>query len=97
MDAAVERRELCCSITGKPWVHGRHEALVLFEAELSIRFHGEADPMVPVAASRVMIDALKKAGGTPRYDEYPGIQHNSWDKAYANPELYEWFLKHTLK
>ena len=31
------------------------------------------------------------------YTEYPGVGHNSWDKAYATKELYEWLLKHELK
>lgn len=44
-----------------------------------------------------MIKALKAAGGSPRYDEYPGVGHNSWDRAYANAELYTWFLKHSTK
>jgi hypothetical protein len=25
--------------------------------------------------------------------EYPGVDHNSWDRAYAEPELPAWFLK----
>ena len=60
-------------------------------------FHGDADPTVKVERSREMIKALKDAGGSPRYDEYPGVNHNSWDKAYATAELYTWFLKHATK
>jgi len=60
-------------------------------------FHGDADTAVPVQKSRDMIAALKKAGGKPKYDEYPGVGHNSWDRAYANKELYSWFLSHKLK
>jgi predicted peptidase len=60
-------------------------------------FHGDADTAVPVDGSRKMIEALKAAGGKPRYDEYPGVGHNSWDKAYANKELYEWLLKQERK
>jgi predicted peptidase len=57
-------------------------------------FHGSADPAVPVAQSRGMMKALWEAGAHPNYTEYPGVGHNSWDKAYATPDLYEWFLKH---
>lgn len=57
-------------------------------------FHGDKDASVPVAASRQMIDALKKAGATPKYDEYPGVGHNSWDKAYGTDGLYPWLLQH---
>lgn len=60
-------------------------------------FHGDADPTVSVEASRAMIKALKEAGGNPKYSEYPGVNHNSWDRAYADPELYAWFLKHSTK
>lgn len=60
-------------------------------------FHGDADKAVPVERSRAMMEALKKAGGKPKYDEYPGVGHNSWDKAYGNPELYSWILEQRLK
>ena len=43
--------------------------------------------------SRDMIEAIKKAGGKPKYTEYPGVGHNSWDKAYGTDELYKWLLK----
>jgi predicted peptidase len=60
-------------------------------------FHGDADKAVPVTRSREMIEALKAAGGQPKYDEYPGVSHNSWDRAYGTKELYEWLLKQQLK
>src|SRR6266550_3417101 len=60
-------------------------------------FHGDADTAVPVKRSRDMIAALKVAGGQPKYDEFPGVGHNSWDKAYGNQELYDWLLQHHLK
>ena len=60
-------------------------------------FHGDADTAVKVDLSRNMIEALKKAGGHPKYTEYPGVGHNSWDKAYATDELYEWMLKQEKK
>src|SRR5262245_17807779 len=60
-------------------------------------FHGDADNAVPVAGSRDMIAAIKKAGGEPKYTEYPGVGHNSWDKAYDTDELYEWMLKQSKK
>jgi predicted peptidase len=60
-------------------------------------FHGDKDPAVPVQRSRDMVEALKKAGGEPKYTEYPGVGHNSWDKAYDTDELYEWLLKQHKK
>jgi predicted peptidase len=59
-------------------------------------FHGDADRAVPVAKSRDMIAALKKAGAEPKYTEYPGVGHNSWDRAYGTVELFDWLLKHKL-
>jgi predicted peptidase len=60
-------------------------------------FHGGADPVVKVEWSRNLMKALWDAGGHPNYTEYPGVGHNSWDKAYATRDLYEWFLKHRLR
>ena len=59
-------------------------------------FHGDKDEAVPVQASQRMITALKAAGGQPIYDEYKDVEHNSWDRAYGTPELYEWLLKQRL-
>lgn len=55
-------------------------------------FHGAADPVVPVGLSRKMIDALRVAGGEPRYTEYEKVGHDSWVKAYADPKLWDWML-----
>jgi predicted peptidase len=44
-----------------------------------------------------MIDALKEAGGKPKSTEYPGVGHNSWDKAYATKELWDWLLEQKRK
>ena len=59
-------------------------------------FHGGADPTVPVTESRQMVAALKAVGGNVRYTEYPGVMHDSWDKAYAEPELIPWLLAQKL-
>lgn len=56
-------------------------------------FHAADDPIVPVAGSREMISALEKAGGTPKYTEYPASQkvgHGSWEPASQNPALIPW-------
>ena len=55
-------------------------------------FHGDADKSVSVDQSRKMIEALKAAGGKPKYDEYPGVGHNSWDKAYVEADLWAWMF-----
>lgn len=56
-------------------------------------FHGEADPAVPVENSRTLVAELKRLGAEPKYTEYANVGHNSWDQAYANADLYRWFLK----
>jgi len=60
-------------------------------------FHGGADPVVPVKLSRDMVEALKKAGGQVRYTEYPEVGHNSWSKAYQEPELRKWLFEQVRK
>jgi predicted peptidase len=60
-------------------------------------FHGDADPAVPVKRSRDMIEALKNAGGKPKYTEYAGVGHNSWLRAYDEKELIPWLLEQKKK
>jgi predicted peptidase len=55
-------------------------------------FHGDQDDVNEVKYSRLMIDALKKWNGTPKYTEYPGVKHNSWTKAYEEPGLFDWLF-----
>jgi predicted peptidase len=60
-------------------------------------FHGDKDTAVKVEYSRVMVDALKKAGGNPKYSEYAGVDHNSWDRAYAEKEFFPWLAAQKRK
>ena len=53
-------------------------------------FHGVADEVEPVTTSRVMIEALRAAGGRPRHTEYAGVGHNVFMWAYTEPSLVEW-------
>ncbi len=55
-------------------------------------FHGAADDTVPVNESEKMVAALKEAGGNVKFTAYPGVGHNSWAKAYSEPELYSWLF-----
>jgi len=55
-------------------------------------FHGPADNVEPVATSRAMIEALRKAGGQPLHTEYPGVGHNVFMWAYTEPALVEWLF-----
>ena len=56
-------------------------------------FHGAADKSVPVEESRAMASALERAGAPIRYTEYPRVGHISWDRAYAEPELWTWLFE----
>ena len=60
-------------------------------------FHGDQDQLVSVRNSRDMYHALKKAGGEPKYTEYKGVKHNSWDKAYATEKFWEWLFAQKRK
>jgi predicted peptidase len=55
-------------------------------------WHGDQDRAVKVDLSRQMIDALKKAGGSPRYTELAHVGHNSWDACYASDDFYAWLF-----
>jgi len=56
-------------------------------------FHGAKDSVVLPKRSEDMVEALKKNGSNVQYTVDPEAGHDSWTKAYANPELYEWLLK----
>jgi predicted peptidase len=55
-------------------------------------FHGGDDLVVRPKLSRDMIEAIRAAGGKPRYTEMAHVGHNSWDPAYAVEELYSWMF-----
>ena len=55
-------------------------------------FHGENDKVVKVSRSRDMISAIKRAGGTPKYTEYPNTGHDAYTKTYKNIDLYKWLF-----
>ena len=40
-----------------------------------------------------MVDAIKAAGGDPKFTVYPEADHDSWTATYDNPEFYEWLFR----
>ncbi len=46
-------------------------------------FHSADDPVVPVTGSRDMIDAIRAAGGHPKYTEYANLGHGEWLAPYT--------------
>jgi len=55
-------------------------------------FHGALDQSISANRSRQMVAAIRKADGSPRYTEYPDLGHNSWDRAFAEPDLLPWLF-----
>jgi predicted peptidase len=60
-------------------------------------FHGDIDAVVDVKHSRVMYDRLKELKANVKYTEYPGVNHNSWDNAYAEPDFLPWMFDKKFK
>ncbi|MEW6236900.1 MAG: alpha/beta fold hydrolase [Candidatus Omnitrophota bacterium] len=58
-------------------------------------FHGAKDRVVPLRSSENLMKELKRiTANEARYTVFPNSGHDIWNKAYNNPELYEWFLSH---
>ncbi|WP_313777822.1 alpha/beta hydrolase-fold protein [Flagellimonas meishanensis] len=55
-------------------------------------FHGEADQVVSEKYSAQMVHAMKEQGINVKYTVYPGVGHNSWDNAFAEPDLLPWLF-----
>lgn len=55
-------------------------------------FHGAIDSVVPVTETRQLVEALKAAGGNVQYTEYPGVDHDSWTRAYDEDALAKWLF-----
>ncbi len=66
----------------------------IVEARLPVwTFIGDADSARLLESTRAMLAALRDAGAKPRETEYRGVGHNSWDRAYSNPEFLRWMLQ----
>ncbi len=61
-------------------------------------FHGEKDPVVSPEPNRELYKALMTAGAKDvTYSEYPGVGHDSWTNAFAEPKLLPWLFSHKKK
>ncbi|MFB3906139.1 MAG: alpha/beta hydrolase-fold protein [Acidobacteriota bacterium] len=57
-----------------------------------VRFcQGGADPVVRPAGVREWAKRLEALGTKVEYIEYPGVGHNSWENAYQDEKIFEWF------
>ena len=59
-------------------------------------FHGTDDGIVKIRQAELMYEAVKAAGGRIRLWVYQGLRHDSWTRAYGEPELPRWLLEHRL-
>lgn len=55
-------------------------------------FHGANDNVVDPQASVAMVSGILKYGGKPNFSLYAKDNHNSWDSAFAEPELLPWLF-----
>ena len=60
-------------------------------------FHGAADPTVSVEHSRRMMEALRQAGGQPKYTEFARVGHDCARYAFKNPDLLPWLFGQTRR
>jgi predicted peptidase len=91
LDAAQRRPELFAAVV--PICGAGDVAKARDIAHIPVwAFHGDQDDVVPVAGSREIVAALKKAGGTPRYSEYAGTGHNSWSPTFEEKEFWDWIF-----
>ena len=61
-------------------------------------FHGAEDVVVQPTFNRALYKSLMDLGArNVKYSEYPGVNHNSWDNAFAEPELLPWMMSQKKK
>lgn len=59
-------------------------------------FHGDADNVVPVEASREAYATLDWMGADVEYIEFPGVNHGAWVPAFAREDFLPWLFSHHL-
>lgn len=58
-------------------------------------FHGDEDKVVPEKCSADIVTAMGQQKVEVKYTVYPGVGHNSWDNAFAEPDLMNWLFAQT--
>jgi len=58
-------------------------------------FHGAQDNVVHPLQSVEMVSALLKVGAHPKFTLYDFANHNSWDPAFAEPDILPWLFSHS--
>lgn len=57
-------------------------------------FHGKKDDVVLPKYSEAMARSINHYGGNAKLSLYPDDNHNSWDSAFAEPNLLPWLFSH---
>ena len=79
------------------WVfHGAKDPVVPIKGGKKFR-GGTGIRTASLRGSQDMVDAVRAAGGKPKFTVYPNARHDSWTKTYDNDELYTWLLKQRRK
>jgi len=55
-------------------------------------FHGDSDMVVPLDLSIKMYESIKKFNSSVSLTVYPGINHNSWENVFKEPDLIPWLF-----
>ncbi|MGL4781548.1 MAG: prolyl oligopeptidase family serine peptidase [Bacteroidales bacterium] len=55
--------------------------------------HGDSDPVVPTYFSREAYMILKDKNAKTRYTEYESTMHDSWNKAFNEPDFLSWLFE----
>jgi predicted esterase len=59
-------------------------------------YHGADDSVVPPAYSVAIADRMKQLDADVHLTIFPNVGHGPWDLVYNQPQLYDWFLQHSL-
>jgi predicted peptidase len=60
-------------------------------------FHGAKDEIVPLGETLALTDRLRALDANPRVTVYPSLKHDSWTRAYNDPELWKWMFRQRLQ
>lgn len=69
----------------------RRLAVALHQTPLWV-FHGDDDPVFPVADARETVAALSDVGAPVTYTELAGFGHDVWDIAFYAPKVSSWLF-----
>ena len=60
-------------------------------------FHGDSDVVVPVTHSINMFDSIKTYSSNVSLKIYPGVNHNSWENVFEEPDFLNWLYSNEKK